>query len=331
MWRNLDPNKDSRSRGRRRDESGVVLLLVLLVLALISVLVLSWAQEWRTELRLAANFREASQCRRLAEAGVYYALGKLVEAKSIETSTFNLNSQEAAAQLAAAWRGDRSPHQLKLPGGLVEVRLEDEGGKINLNQVNEETLATLFTGIGFPLAQIPIMVDSIQDWRSRGDQPRPNGAKSAYYLGLEPPYVSRNGPFEVVEELAWVRGFEGSPMIPRLGEWLTVQATQGINLNTAPLEVLVAIGIPPDAAQTIIVTRQGQPFKNYQDISMLALNAQPGQFQQLTFQASPFFTIKSTGMVNKRGGRQTIKAIVRLDLSMQNSWEILSWVDDFPG
>ncbi len=118
MWRSLDPYKDSRSRGWPRDERGVVLLLVLLVLALISVLVLSWAQEWRTELQLAANFREASQCHRLAEAGVYYALGKLLEAKSIETSTFNLNSQEAAAQLAAAWRGDRSPHQLKLPGGL---------------------------------------------------------------------------------------------------------------------------------------------------------------------------------------------------------------------
>jgi general secretion pathway protein K len=331
MWRSLDPNKDSRSRGWRRDERGVVLLLVLLVLALISVLVLTWAQEWRTELRLAANFREASQCHRLAEAGVYYALGKLLEAKSIETKLSNLNSEAAAAQLAATWRGDRSPHRLKLPGGVAEVRLEDEGGKINLNQATPETMAALFTGIGFPLAQIPTMADSILDWRTRGDQPRPNGAKSAYYLGLEPPYVSRNGPFEVVEELAWVRGFEGSPMIPRLGEWLTVQATQGINLNTAPLEVLTAVGIPPDTAQTIVVARERSPFTNSQDISMLALNAMPGQFQQLTFQASPFFTIKSTGMVNNRGGRQKIKCIVRLDLSMQNSWEILSWVDDFPG
>ncbi len=314
MWRSLDPNKDSRSRGWPRDERGVVLLLVLLVLALISVLVLTWAQEWRTELQLAANFREASQCRRLAEAGVYYALGKLLEAKSVETSAFNLNSQEAAAQLAAAWQGDRSPHQLKLPGGLVEVRMEDEGGKINLNQVNEGTMANLFTSIGFPQAQIPIMVDSIQDWRTRGDQPRPNGAKSGYYLGLEPPYVARNGPFEVVEELSWVRGFEGSPMIPRLGEWLTVQETQGINLNTAPPEVLVAIGIPPDVAQAIIAAREQAPFKNYQDLSMLALNTVPGQFQQLTFQASPFFTIKSTCMINQMRVNKKINHILQIDI-----------------
>ena len=81
MWRNL---KSNRSRRGPRDEQGVVLLLVVLILALISVMVLSWAQEWRTELLLAANFREATQCRRLAEGGVYYALGKLMETKILE-------------------------------------------------------------------------------------------------------------------------------------------------------------------------------------------------------------------------------------------------------
>ena len=208
--------------------------------------------------------------------------------------------------------------------------MEDEGGKINVNQANEATLTGLFTALGAPLTQIPTMVDSLLDWRTGGDQSRPFGAKSAYYLKLDPPYVARNGPFESTEELAWVRGFEANPITLRLGEYLTAQAVQGINLNTAPLEVLVAAGIPPEMAPTIIMTRQQQPLKNYQDLSQLAMNAMPGQFQQFTFQSSPFFTIKSTGMVNKRGGHQTIKALVRVDPSMQNSWEILSWMDDFP-
>ncbi|MCX5892253.1 MAG: hypothetical protein NTW80_04650, partial [Deltaproteobacteria bacterium] len=83
MWRNLRSN---RSRRGPRDEQGVVLLLVLLILTLISVLVLSWAEEWRTELLLAAKYREASQRRRLAEGGVYYTLGKLLETKILETT-----------------------------------------------------------------------------------------------------------------------------------------------------------------------------------------------------------------------------------------------------
>ncbi len=330
MWRNLKPN---RSRRGPRDEQGVVLLLVLLILTLISVLVLSWAQEWRTELLLAANFREATQCHRLAEGGVYYTLGKIMETKILETG-FNTPSvsAEAAANLGAAWRGRQESHQIKFPGGTVQVRVEDEAGKLNINQASEATLTALFTVLEFPPEQVRIMVDSILDWRSKGDQARPYGAKSNYYLGLDPPYVARNGPLEAVEELAWVRGFENSPILSRLSEWLTVQDVgQGVNINTASLPVLLTMGIPPEVAQNIIMTRQLQPFRNFQDIAPLGMAAQPGQSQQMTFTTSRFFTIKSTGMVNIKRGRQTIKAIVRVDPSTQSSWQILSWVDEFPG
>jgi general secretion pathway protein K len=331
MWRSLRSNKVSRSP-RRRDEDGAVLLLVLLILALISVLTLSWAQEWRTELQLASNYREAHQCRRLAEAGVYYALGKLLEAKMLETTMATADSADAAAKLAVAWKGDQTPHRLELPGGQVVIRAEDEGGKLNINQANAEILTAMFTALGFPLLQVPTMVDSLMDWRSRGDEPRPYGAKSPYYLKQEPPYVARNGPFETVSELAWVRGFESNPLTPRLGEYLTAQpAGQGININTAPAAVLAAMGLPPEVAQGIVVSRQQQPFRNYQDLAMLGLSAMPGQFQQLGFQSAPFVTIKSTGMLNKGKGRHTVAALVRLDLSIQNAWEVISWVDDFPG
>lgn len=328
MWRNLN----SEDRRRPRDERGAVLLLVMLILALISVLVLSWAQEWRTELQLAANFKEARQSRRLAEAGVYYALGRLLENKFLETAGASMDPQELAAKLAGAWQGDQVVHQLKFPGGFVAVQAEDEGGKINLNRATEETLVSLFATLGFPSEQVAIMGDSIADWRTSGESPRLSGAKSAYYLGLDPPYVSRNGPFESVEELGWVRGFEVNSMIRHLGDYLTVQpVSQGVNLNTAPLPVLVALGLPPEVAQNIIQARQGLPFRNLQEISQMGLQVVPELLQQFGFQSSPFLTIKSTGMVNKDGGRQTIKAIVHLDLSMPSSWEILSWMDDFPG
>jgi general secretion pathway protein K len=333
MWRNLRPNRAGRPRRRPRDEQGVVLLLVLLVLTLISVLVLSWGQEWRTELLLAANFREAQQCRRLAESGVYYALGKILETKILESKINTPSgSTEATAKLAAAWHMAGEPYQVKLPGGTVQVRVEDEGGKLNINLASEEYLFALFTALEFPPVQVRTIVDSIQDWRSRGDQPRPFGAKSSYYLGLDPPYVARNGPLEVVEELAWVRGLENSPILPRLGQWLTVSGVgQGINLNTAPLPVLMAMGLPLEVAQNVITTRGVQPFRNYQDIAQLGITAMPGQMLQLGFTSSPFFTIKSTGMVNKQGGRYTIKATVQIDLSLANAWQIHSWVDDFPG
>jgi general secretion pathway protein K len=324
----MRPESDNPMAGTAREE-GVVLVLVLLILALISVMVLSWAQEWRTELKLASNFGKAHRCQRLAEAGIYYALGKMVVAKRTELQ-LQVNAPQAAD--SDLWEGDQQPHWLELPDGSVEIKIADEGGKINLNLASEDLLRHFFTILGLTELQIRTMVDSILDWRTRGDYPRPYGAKSAYYLSLDPPYVPKDGKFETVEELAWVHGFEASPWIPRLSQWLTVQTTSpSINLNTAPLEVLQTVGFPQDTAESLIAARQTAPFRSLQEIPQLGANPLLTRFQQFSFKSSPFFTITSTGMVNKNEGAYTIKAIVRLEINRKVPWRILSWYDGYPG
>jgi len=313
-------------------EEGSVLLLVILILTLISVLVLSWAQEWRTELKLASNFGEAHKCQRLAEAGIYYALGKLVTAKTAEMSGMNPVAPQAQRDSGALWQGDQQPHVLELPDGTAEVRIGDEGGKINLNLATEPLLLNFFTVLGLPEPQVRTMVDSIQDWRMQGNNPRLYGAKSAYYLSLDPPYVAKNSKFETVEELAWVRGFEASPLIPQLSRWLTVHSAEGgINLNTAPLEVLLAMGFARDTALNIIATRQAMPVRNFQEIAQAGANLMLGQGTQMSFRSSPFFTITSTGMVKKNSSRQTIRATVRIDPNQRVPWMIISWYSGLPG
>jgi len=69
----------------------------------------------------------------------------------------------------ALWQGDQQPHALELPDGMVEVRIADEGGKINLNAAAEPLLYSFFTVLGLPEPQVRIMVDSIQDWRVKGN------------------------------------------------------------------------------------------------------------------------------------------------------------------
>jgi general secretion pathway protein K len=313
-------------------EDGVVLLLILLVLALISVLVLSWAQEWRTELKLASNFGEAHKCQRLAESGIYYALGKLVSAKTAEMKGLQANASHPQEILGDLWQGDQRPHRLELPDGTVEIRIADEGGKINLNRASEALLRNFFTILGLRELQVRTMVDSILDWRTNEAYPRPYGAKSPYYLSLEPPYVAKNGYFETVEELAWVHGFEASPLIPRLSQWVTVQGTgQGINVNTAPLEVLMTVGFPRQVAQSLIATRQATPFQNSQEIPQPSVDPLLNRDQRISFRTSPFFTITSTGMAKKSKGRYTVKSIVRLEINREVPWMILSWYDGLPG
>jgi general secretion pathway protein K len=324
--------KSGNPKASTAREEGSILLLVILILTLISVLILSWAQEWRTELKLASNFGEAHKCQRLAEAGIYYALGKMMTAKAGESTGLGAKGPQTQEASGDLWLGDQRPHGLELPDGRVEVKIADEGGKINLNKAPEGLLHNFFMALGLSEPQVRIMVDSLQDWRSLGSYPRLFGAKSAYYLSLDPPYVAKNGKFETVEELAWVRGFEASPLIPHLSRCLTVQdTTAGINLNTAPLEVLLALGFTREAAQNIMAARQAMPLQNFQEIPQASANPLMSQGAQISFQSSPFFTITSTGMVMKNGGRRTIRAIVRLETNKQVPWKILSWYDGFPG
>jgi general secretion pathway protein K len=323
----------SNAKAVTGNEEGSVLLLVILILTLISVLVLSWAQEWRTELKLASNFGEAHKCQRLAEAGIYYALGKLVTAKTAEMGGLNAFAPQTQRDAGALWQGDQQPRVLELPDGNAEIRIGDEGGKINLNLAPEALLLSFFTVLGLPEPQVRTMVDSILDWRMQGSYPRLYGAKSAYYLSLDPPYVAKNGKFETVEELAWVRGFEASSLIPHLSRWLTVQSTAGgINLNTAPLEVLLAMGFARDTALNILATRQAMPLQNLQEMPQISPNPMLlGQGTQMSFRSSPFFTITSTGMVKKNSGRQTIRATVRIEANQRVPWVIISWYGGFPG
>lgn len=312
-----------------RGEEGVILLLVLWILALISVIVLTWGQEWRTEMKLAANFREDHQCRRLAEAGIFYAVSKMVESKVAELKAGSSLDRQFPPEI---WRGDQSPHTVELPAGKIEVRVEDETGKINLNMAQEKIFGNLFTILGYPEDQVAIMVDSLLDWRSSGNIPRPFGAKSGYYLGLDPPYPARGGQLETVEELSWVRGYKDSY---RLSRWLTVQQTGDvINFNAAPPEVLQSLEIPQELVQQIIEVRETGPLRHLGEVPDLSGNPKFAQMlatQRLGFQSSPYYTIVATGKLNHSKARHSIKAVIQLDLNSVPTWEFLYWADDYPG
>ncbi len=312
-------------------EEGAILLLVIWILALLSVVVLSWAQEWRTEIKLSANFRDDRQCHSLAEAGIYYALTKLTAAKIAENQPLGLESKDNAAA-ANLWNGDQRKHVLELPGGKVEVRVADEGGKINLNQADEVVLRNLLGILGFPPGKVPVMADSILDWRSRDVRPHPFGAKSGYYLSLDPPYPAKEGLFDTVEELAWVRGFAGIDTA-RLSTYLTVQGqSRQINLNTAPQKVMLALGLPPDLVSNLIQEREIAPLRSQDVLPQLSANP---QFQQIlpyiNFKSSNFFSVLATGMLNNTEGAQhTIKAMVQVDNQGIRPRKFLYWADDYP-
>jgi general secretion pathway protein K len=330
--RRLRQERETGSPSPGAQEEGAILLLVIWILTLLSVVVLSWAQEWRTELRLSANFRDDRQCHSLAEAGVYYALTKLTAAKLAENQPLALEAMEQSAALNP-WNGDQRRHVLELSGGKVEVRVADEGGKINLNQADELVLRNLLGILGFPVEKVPVMVDSILDWRSSEGRPRAFGAKSPYYLNLDPPYPVKEGLFDTVEELSWVRGFGGIDL-SRLCSYLTVQGqSRQINLNTASNEVMLALGLPPDLVSALVQEREFAPLRSQEVMPRLSMDPQIQLLlPYINFRSSTFFSVLATGMVNNtEGARHTIKAVVQVDNQGVVPRKFLYWADDYPG
>jgi general secretion pathway protein K len=321
----MPPGKTSRERG-------VILLLVIWLLALMSVVVLSVAQEWRTEALLTRNYLAARQAGFLAEGGVYYALGKLVEAQLAE------RQRQAPGTFAEAptelWKGDGASHELRLPEGRVIVRATDESGKININQATEDMLYNLITTLGFEEQTARAVTDAILDWRDQDNINRPLGGENDYYLSLNPPYLAKNGPLDTVEELFWVRGLNPAAF-GRLREFLTVQRTgRGVNINAAPLEVLRAMGMTTEQAQGVIQARALMPIRNRRELNNALGASAMGRFSApMTFRSSQFFEIIATGVVEYGGrrGRHTVKAVVRINANRPLPWDIVYWADDYAG
>jgi general secretion pathway protein K len=163
------------------------------------------------------------------------------------------------------------------------VRVTDEGGKLNLNQVGESALRQAFANLGFELEFTETLADAILDWRDSDSLVRLHGAESDYYLSLPVPYPAKDGPFDTLDELLLVRRvtpalFYGRNGGPAQRELFTVYravsgGTETINLLTAgPLVLQAVLGVDAAMAQEL-VRRRGKPGLRTWRVSPLAAPA----------------------------------------------------------
>jgi general secretion pathway protein K len=218
--------------------------------------------------------------------------------------------------------------------GGYRVCVADEGGRIHLNRVDEETLRRIFVHLGIEELRRAVLVDSILDWRDDDHLHRINGAENDYYLSLSPPYTARDGPFETVEDLLWIRGmtpdlFYGSEGEPGLGEIFTVDSPMDrINLGTAPAGVIHAFfGLPLEASRRFVEERKQLSQKTLGDLlGLLGIASRSTPPRQFVFVNPSVVTIKAEGFQEGSGSGPQVKGVVRL-LGRNRGFELLRWVD----
>jgi len=316
---------------RLGNQRGVALIIVLWIFIFLFVVAFDFSASVREEAAATQRFSDETQGYYLALAGFQRGLYDFIQQAG------GGNPQADAKQndlYDGSWREE------KLGTGMFRVRLVDEGGKINLNRVDEQVLRRVFTNLGVEGSAADILVDSIMDWRDPDELHRTNGAESDYYNSLSPAYTAKNGPLDSVEDLLWIRGMtpalfygtgaDGDPQAPRVGlrDVFTIDSPiDRVNLRTATAEVIHALtGIPMEKCRSFVEERKRLADKTLTDLlPLLGIGSGDPVLQSFIFTNPSVVAVDAEGRPTDARATRRVKGVVRLGGAQ--GFEILRWLD----
>jgi general secretion pathway protein K len=280
-------------------QRGIALITAILLVALATILAATIGYEnAMTARRGTATFAfdQSVEVAKAAEAIAAYALRAVRQ------------QNHTATYPAQPWAMPYGPVDL-VPGVTLEAWLEDTQGRFNLNNLanadgstnNDQMLVleNLLTILGLEPKWAPMMAD----WIDSDTVPNnPDGAEDSVYLSQMPPYRAANMFITSASEILALPGF-GRDRYLKLAPFITAlpQGTT-INLCSARLEVLNALG-PPGST-------------NYSDPNSLAKSRAEGCFPSLQEFDAAFSdaSAKQTanGMVTSLSNYFTLTSIVTI-------------------
>ncbi len=102
------------------------------------------------------------------------------------------------------WPIDGTVRRIGFDGMTLAIAVEDERGKLRLNDMDEAEVRRMFEAAGAHSRDLDAVTDAFLDWRDTDDEPRAEGAEAADYPADTP--HPRDGNLRSVSELASVRG-----------------------------------------------------------------------------------------------------------------------------
>jgi general secretion pathway protein K len=256
-------------------QRGFALLIVLWTLVLLTLLETQLVKMGRGETQLAANLRGAAIAEAAADGAVEEAIFHLLDTSS------------------RRWIADGSVHLIRGPRTVVEVRVEDEAGKVNPNIASEGLLRALLRLIGADADTAASLTKAIVDRRTKSAEPGSTDAKAAQGTAGasdEPP----GALFESVDELGEIPGMTAE-LVAGLRPHLSVYTKTDPLRSTADPVVATAIR---DSGSTASATDGGV----LQIASIIAVARGPD------------------------GARFARRAVIRLSGDVKNRpWKVLEW------
>lgn len=241
-----------RTHGAPSRQRGIALVMVLWILVLLSLMAAAYLSETRTETIATHNRMRASEAEALADAGVNWAIWRLLQ----EGPGGSLAERPAEERLPADGRLVRWRHG----GGVVLLSVRDEAGKLDINITRPERLQGLLQAVGLERDRARTLAARIADFRDGNDIKEPDGAEDSDYSAAGLDYGPKNAPFEAVDELGQVLG-----LTPELAERLRDHTTVATGAGTvdpafASVQALAALPrVDRVAAEDYVHARTANP------------------------------------------------------------------------
>ncbi|MEY2526089.1 MAG: ral secretion pathway protein [Verrucomicrobiota bacterium] len=274
-------------------------MLALWALFLLSALIITWALDIDSRLRLSGSANRILEAEALACSGAEVALHP-----QIKPDSPNLN------------------HRVP-PRGSYEVRITGEGGRLNLNWLvagedpaRLEILRKYLEIKHIDLNERDRMIDCLLDWVDPDDLVRLNGAER------EGDYRPANTLLTRIDELKKVKGWEQFTSAPGWDDEFTLNSVGPVDLTWASRDVLLALpGMTESLVDRFLTMRRGPDgidgtsddvqFKGQEEIRA-AFGFSEQQFQEiagLVIFKDPSFRIVSVGKSGE--ATRTVQMVVR--------------------
>jgi type II secretory pathway component PulK len=309
-------------------QAGYALAVVVGLITLLMVVGVGLSQVARLQLKAAQRQEERARAYYLARAAVARA--------QFELTRLWAQGDPYRARADGAWRRWESSE------GTVLYSMQDEGGKLNLNQATAPVLERLLASIGLAGRRLAVVRDSLLDWVDEDGLARQAGAEDGWYRRSRR-YLPRNGPLTSPAELALVRGVDGAlafgtgwgdpasaqPAGEGLWQVLTVyRRNRKVDLNSAPLKVLLALpGLNPSRAAKLVEARRRYPFRGFQRVArILGARSFRDLAPWLTVAPGRLYTVVARAKL--AGGRARHELMAVVEVRPRGHPGVRFWLDD---
>jgi general secretion pathway protein K len=291
----------------RSRQNGIALVLVLWLTVLLTITSGAFSLTARMDQLEANALLSGTQARMIAEAGIHL------------TAVAMRDPDELTRMVA-----DGRIYQQTLDGVLLEIRVTDERGKLDINAADEQTLSTLFFNNGMEQGESELLAAAVMDWKDQDDMERVNGAELDAYLAAGLELGPANRPFTMIDELLQVLGMS-YPLYQKIQAGITIYSKSAIpHLAYAPVEALLAI---PD-----ITLADATDFVQERNLQ------EPGNTQGVTFPNGELVMAQGRGLTYSVHAKATmpngvweqLEATIRLGGNKNGSpFRVLRWREGF--